>query len=125
MEWDIKYQEEHGVVYVRQAGFGSEEVWRQVNAEYVSIANEHGSNKFLIDNRDLTFKTSISGIYDWPEFLGESGLSRTNKIAFVYSESPSNKSDYRFFETVSRNRGYNIRVFEDQQKAMAWLINDE
>jgi len=125
MEWEIKYQEEHGVVYARPTGFASEEAWLQMAAECVAIANEHDSNKFLMDERDLTLKTSISEIYDWPGSMDESGIIRGNKMAFLYCESPSNKSDYRFFETVSRNRGYNFRVFEEQQKAMAWLITDK
>lgn len=123
MEWNIEYQKEHGIVYIRLTGIGSDEVLQPAADECVAILNEHDSNKLLVDERDFTYNTSISNIYDSAE--GMKGISRTNKMAIVYSESPSNKSDYRFFETVSRNRGYNVRVFEDQQKAMAWLINDE
>lgn len=123
MKWDIEYQKEHGIVYARLTGIGTDELLQQSADECVAIANKNDSNKFLVDERDLTYSTSISNIYDSAE--GMKGISRTNKVAFVYSESPSNKNDYRFFETVSRNRGYNVRVFENQQKAMAWLINDE
>jgi hypothetical protein len=30
----------------------------------------------------------------------------------------------RFLETVARNRGYNFRIFVDQDQAVEWLMGD-
>lgn len=123
MEWKIEYQKDHGIVYVRLAGPGDHESWQKMAVECVAIAGEQNCNRFLVDERDATFESSISNIYSWSEDMDEGGITRANKVAFLYSDSPANRSDYRFFETVSRNRGYNIRIFDDQLKAVAWLIS--
>jgi len=41
-----------------------------------------------------------------------------HKLAIVYSEA---ESDYQFLETVSRNRGLQVRVFTDFEEAENWL----
>jgi hypothetical protein len=38
---------------------------------------------------------------------------------------PEEEADARFFETVSLNRGANLRAFTDFEKAITWLIMKE
>lgn len=44
--------------------------------------------------------------------------SKHFKIALLYS---GKLNDHVFMENVARNRGYNLRVFNNKEEAMNWL----
>ena len=46
-------------------------------------------------------------------------LLRTIKIAYLFPESDYNQ--FRFFETLSQNKGFQIRIFRDKDPAVEWL----
>lgn len=46
--------------------------------------------------------------------------SRHYKIALLYS---GDLRDHTFMESVARNRGYNMRVFNDKSLAVTWLTS--
>lgn len=49
-------------------------------------------------------------------------LDRRSRIAVLLPTSASGCEAARFFETVSRNRGWNVRVCLDRQTAVEWLV---
>ena len=51
-----------------------------------------------------------------PHDLGQSLMGLT--MAFVYAEVTDNE---RFFENVTVNRGFRVRVFDDLEQAVQWL----
>jgi hypothetical protein len=50
--------------------------------------------------------------------------SRLSKIAYV-DVAQANRERPRFAETVARNRGVNVRLFDDVASAQAWLAEEE
>ncbi|MHC4624374.1 MAG: hypothetical protein ACYS4W_10795 [Planctomycetota bacterium] len=89
--------------------------------EIIGTASKHNCKRFLNDMREAQLDLSTIEIYEIPGFLDAAGLDRTSKRALVVSRQPE---DYRFFENVSINRGYNVKVFEDMDEAMNWLRAD-
>jgi hypothetical protein len=83
---------------------------------------QKGIYRFLFD---LTKADVVGGVADTYEAGTEpimEGLHRTKfKVALVYDEPGI---DERFLETVMVNRGYRLRVFGDEGKALAWLKED-
>ena len=49
------------------------------------------------------------------------GFERDYLIALVYSEI---LEDHKFMEDVLVNRGYQVRIFDDINKAFKWLNQD-
>jgi hypothetical protein len=57
-------------------------------------------------------------VYEFANYLlGEFNTSR-KKIAFI---KKSDTKLYKFFETVARNRGLNVYVFKNNNKAYEWF----
>lgn len=44
--------------------------------------------------------------------------------AIVMPDGEIGRKNLRFYETVTRNRGLNIRVFETREDALAWLFRE-
>ena len=49
----------------------------------------------------------------------EQSISRATKMAILFPESESR--DFNFYETVSRNAGYDVMLFPEFDTAMKWL----
>jgi len=80
---------------------------------------------FLIlnDMREAVMKLSTLEIYELPKLMSEasasSGLKMYNiKRAFV---AATDLDDYKFFETVTANRGQYAKLFFDIDEAKKWL----
>ncbi len=85
------------------------------------LCEETGCRRILNDMRVAVIDVSIAQIPESPRIMDESHLSRMTKRALVL---PKNFSEAHFLETMTRNRGHNLRVFFDMGKARAWLLGD-
>ncbi len=82
-------------------------------------SHQHDVSRQLYDVRAVRNVASVHHNYDFAykdmELLE---LDNTNRAAILVD--PNDRS-HDFVEIVSRNAGYNVRVFTDEQKAIAWL----
>jgi hypothetical protein len=80
-----------------------------------------GIVKVLLDLRPLTGRLSISESLSvvthlFPEM---SALRKLERVAVIEASERHERS--RFFERAAGARGYNIRMFSEQQQAVDWL----
>ena len=59
--------------------------------------------------------------YDIGDKAGKLGWSRMFRVAAVTMDEYSMES-YLFIETVAVNRGYNVKIFDNEQDAKTWLL---
>jgi len=81
---------------------------------------EHGFRRILLDVRAAEIRSGTLQTYDTakshPDLMDE---LRKFKFAALYAEiSP----DERFFEDAAVNRGLSVRVFDDHDEAIRWLM---
>jgi hypothetical protein len=81
---------------------------------------ENSCERILIDHSRSLLNITVSEMYSIPDIWKEMGGSRRLKYALI-APSNSSLSNFRFLETVARNRGYNLLIFSDRQKSMEWL----
>ena len=112
-----------GVVDLAMAHRYAREIIKQLSAQ--------NCLRVLSDMRQASIQLSTMDLYDLPawieEVLEEAGVNRAVKRALVVAKD---FSEYRFFETVSRNHGHLLEVFADSNttgifrdtmKAREWL----
>jgi hypothetical protein len=94
----------------------------QVVQKYVAERyHEDGYTRFLIDLNEVDVSVGISSIYDAGNPQGEVVSSlRQPKTAFFHRIAGEKM---RFFENVALNRGFNIKTFNDYDKAIDWLTS--
>ena len=86
--------------------------------EVAALAKQQGCTRLLNDLREATIPSSASAIYSMPRITDEAGVPPGLRRALVVSAATR---DFLFLETVSLNRGHNIRIFTDPEAARAWL----
>ncbi len=81
--------------------------------------DEYNCEKILIDHRATKVVANTLSIFSRPKLYEELGIKRIWKAAMVGREV-----NYlaRFYENTLQNRGWNVKVFDDYDAAVKWLI---
>ncbi len=86
----------------------------------------YNKQKIIVDICKVTGNVPFFERYQYAEALAQykvkHALAISSKIALLGREPLIDKN--RFGETVAVNRGVNIKVFTEIDKALAWLKND-
>ena len=77
----------------------------------------------LLDVRLLEGLLKTTEAYDLPDkyFPKMSAFSVITR--FVIVDRKESRENDRFFENVAVNRGFNLRIFSDSDKAVEWLLS--
>jgi hypothetical protein len=106
---------------VRAAGSRTRVAVPSLVTEIARAATENQRGKILIDVRELEGWLGVFDSYnlftkDFQRFRGMGIV----KVAIV--DRPLPKTRDWFLETVSHNRGFNLRIFENLEAAFDWLL---
>ncbi len=118
MPLDIHYEQEHDCIVVKMTGGLTADLLTEYGKEISLVASKHNCKRLLNDFREVKLNLSAMEIFDAPKILEATGIDSTWKRATVVS---GNLEDFHFFETVSINRGYNVKIFIDMKEAIDWL----
>lgn len=119
MSYNITLSEDGQYIISRMTGPVTAELARESSMELHRMCREHNIKRVLTDVRDVPNTLNISQNYEYAyKDMEELGLQRDVRVAIL--ASPDDRS-HDFVETVSRNAGYNVRVFHAENAALAWL----
>ena len=94
---------------------------RSLLKELVSEAETAGTYHVLLDTREAGVLLSATEIFELGVTVAlEGALSGRRRLALLVP--PEKKDDASFFESVSTNRGANIKALPDFETAITWLI---
>jgi hypothetical protein len=124
MPWKVVYHQEIGAVETRYEGILSPDELLAAVEETLLQGREHNVELFLGDCSTLQGGHSIVHLYDLALLLQSRDIPRTVKEALILPVLDARKQEVDFWETFCRNRGYNVRVFSDRDKALEWLCED-
>lgn len=120
----IVYRSEKRSEYLYLVGEGTEDGLKenqQIHQMIVDLCREHNCRRVLIDDRKVIYTASILSIYELARYYVEVTVARHIKRAAVVA-NPVYEETNVFFENTTRNRGIDLRVFYDPEKAEAWLL---
>ncbi len=115
----LEIKEEYILAY--GAGHRTRAAVSSLVTEIAHAAIEYKRGKILIDVRELEGRLGVVDSYsivteDFQRIRGKGIV----KAAIV--DRPLPKLREWFFETVARNRGFNLRIFENPLVALDWLL---
>lgn len=123
MPWKLSYLEDLKIVktvYTEPAKL--EELMEAVAANII-VAKEKQTNLFLGDCTALTETGETMDIYELGLFIESLQANWAIKEAIVVPINRKNVvKDLHFFETVAQNRMIMVRLFEDIEVAIDWLL---
>ncbi len=111
----------HGVVESVFAGEVSPKELERSFLAAIELARQSGTFLFYTDVTGLTGGHSAGDIFALIGIIEPMQLPRTLREAIVFSPSSLATLDVQFYEDACRNRGWNIRLFQDRERALEWL----
>lgn len=121
MQWEIVIHGEQGYAEVVTSGVADKDGSLLMVQALAQAMRSHGLTKVLIDHRKIERVVGTTlDIYDRPSAFP--ALGQALQISIAELIRPEHWDHFRFFETVCRNRGFQVSVFLDQEKALAWLL---
>ncbi|MAY02495.1 MAG: hypothetical protein CMQ38_05900 [Gammaproteobacteria bacterium] len=122
----VRYDADNSMILIEYHGVVHKTDVKSIRSRAIELTNEHQCHLSLTDFRDATFELSTLDIVELPESTSkaysENDLSVANvKRAIVVGDGAE---ELEFLETVSINRGQNVKLFHDFDQAKAWLLGD-
>lgn len=93
----------------------------EIHEMIVNTCKERNCRRVLIDDRNVIYTASVVSIYMLAKHYAEFDVPHFIERAAVVA-NPEFREDNQFFENAARNRGTNIRVFNEFNEAENWLI---
>lgn len=120
MKWEISYSEADKIIYVITEEIldsESEELMRKEIKEHIK---KYSCLRILIDFRKIKeIKLHTSDIYYLPKKYDFQDIPHNIKLALVIHKKFL--EEYKFFENVTRNRGFITMLFYGFDEAVVWL----
>jgi hypothetical protein len=124
MEWEIDYLEKDGIVRMKTSGPATFDHNKKMSEEALALARKNGSNRFLVDHRDLEHGLSTLQVDDMPKMLKQIGVTSEDRIAIVFDPTSPMSDAFSFFRNTSFLESLQVRNFTDPDEAIAWLKSD-
>ena len=128
MPYTIIYNPKTGFVEATVQGTICFNEIKEIFSKAVQMVMEKKSFLYLADYRQAVLNLSTTELYALPKLMSDivaplGGNVRILKRAVVIAKDLKDKrlEDYRFYETVTVNRGQNTKLFEDMDEASKWL----
>ena len=124
MDFTLSVQEGPGFLQVAVSGIRAMETVLAATRDVLSVCAKNKVEKVLVDVRGLAGGMEIVDLYEVPA-IGFAQLERWDVLRqAAIVDRAERQPSAKFFETVARNRGFNLRVFDDYDAAAEWLSQD-
>ena len=121
MPWSMEFTDEGRILKVLIQGRISSSEVAEITRESVAAAVKTQVTRIVLDCADAKMDVPILDVYKLPDLYSAQGLSRQVHAAVIMSREGYRREIYEFYEDVCRNRGYFVRLFEQEQDAWNWV----
>jgi hypothetical protein len=123
MKFQVSYLEKEQIIVSRLSEFFDWSVAEKMVPELSTLIKEKNCRHILLDFATANMKLSTLNIYMTPEKLANEFLKygvdiRSLRRAMVVAKD---EDDYRFLSNVTVNKSQLLRIFHDEESAIAWL----
>jgi hypothetical protein len=121
MSYRLTIEKKDDVLWVTAVGTRALEGVLAMTKDVLAALIENKVTKVLVDVRALEGRLRTMESYEivdkrFPEFRDRSVITRCSIVDLKAFEH-----DYRFFENLPMNRGFDLRIFPDPDEALGWL----
>ena len=121
MTWQVQYLPDQGIILIKNSGDITYQDFRDEIREVAALSEARQVFHILSDDTEMHASIGTVDIYEFPNLYREAGLPMSSRIAVLVSTEDTGIDDFKFYETVCLNRGYQSRIFFRYEDALEWL----
>jgi hypothetical protein len=122
MAWKTEYLADLNIIETTMEGIFSAIELQTIIKSVLDLLALHGLKHVLVDCTKVAHNNSVFNIYELPVFYESLKVDHNIKQAVILPKDKEARKNIKFYETVTRNRGFNVLVFDDQQSSIQWLL---
>jgi hypothetical protein len=121
MPWKVEYLSERDMVAIIATDEVFDEDARAQIVEAIRLLKGNQATLVLVDCSEALSEVPLSSLYRLPDHGTKLGAPWNTRVAVVIPRTRYRIETYHFLEIVSRNAGYDMRLFDDRESAEDWL----
>ena len=121
MKYKIDYNSVKKYVTADIEGDIELEPLKQFISDSAEVLKKHNCQRILHDLRSASVNMTIIEIDEVPILVTQFGINESLKRALVISDD---FKKYNFFESTSRSKRQNVKIFTSYSEAEKWLLGD-
>lgn len=126
MSWTLEYVPDLGIVQYTSMGRITADEAKDATTKAIGLARDYNTNLFLIDDSKWEGGESVVDLFGLPDLYVELGVDPSSRAAIIMPPPGTAQArDELFYETVCRNRGWNVRAFKERDEAIKWLTKNQ
>jgi len=122
MPVNVDFLPEDRLIIIQYSGTATWEDFQAATEKADQYIKSRDCRSVLVDMRDTEPAVSLGRIFDMAKVYDSIGVPRNVKIAMVGPKTAPGYDDFQFYETVCRNRGFEVEVFDEMNSAKEWLL---
>ena len=120
MPYAVAFDPALALIRVTYSGTVSPGDLQQAFQEVFALCRTTSRDSILADCTRMTGGHTLFDLMDLISQFESRGVPHTFKEA-VLMNAPLNRRETEFYEIAAMNRGFNVRLFEGEKEAVAWL----
>ena len=123
MIYRIEY-DSHGIIISKVQGELTMSIVREIAGKVLQLAKEQNCSCVLEDLREMQLKLSMAETFALPNLFAEMAAALGLQI-YTFKRAVlivKGEELLPFYETISRNRVQNVKLFYDDDSARQWLL---
>ncbi len=121
MTWKTRYLPDERLIEIVFTGKFQMTDLVEVTQGVVKLVEQKKTFWVVCDCTAIIHNTTAFNIYEMPRIFDAQNIDHRIKEAVLLPEEAAARKNLAFYETVCRNRGYNVKVFDTRAEAIDWL----
>ena len=122
MTWKADFKNEENFIEVSYKGdISQKDLFDAFYAVY-GLVTENNTAKILADCTEMKAGHTLFDLFSLIERVKMEDMAYAIKEALVIKPEQIENGNISFWETACKNRGLNVKIFEEREKALEWLI---
>lgn len=123
MSWKIEYNSGKKLIELEYSGLISGDDLKKAFEKVIEYIYEYKTVLVLADCTKMSTGHTLFDLLGLLEDFEKLDVLRNVKEAVLLSTGHESAVNISFWETACQNRGFKVRIFEEKEEAVKWLIN--
>ena len=119
MKWSLSFLSDENIIFIETEGDASVADLNAMAVEINTAIIKYNTKYLLLDHRKIVLELSMLDLLERPVALKKIGIPQDAVSAEIVPDTAF--PGFKFYESVSKNYGYNVSVFQEMDSARQWI----
>jgi hypothetical protein len=119
MPFEYNYSQDKQILEIATSGVVETSSWPSIIRDSLEEGRKYSCTRYLFDQREAKIHVNLGQLFGMPRNAGEFKQPLNARIAILLRKVVPVQKE--FIESFNRDRGFNVKVFDNKGLAVSWL----